>query len=120
MELLLVGLIKRERAAEEIRPRDRVAGRLNVSTDQDTPVAVGGSDAVQSNTAGGLKHRAGVDDGSYCHSRASANSRSLEHHNRRGQIAALPDLAAGERRVRGDDAFIPDAHWVPRSTMPAD
>jgi hypothetical protein len=36
MQRLLIGLIECERAGEEVRARDRVAGRLNVGGDQHT------------------------------------------------------------------------------------
>ena len=68
MQLLLVGLNQRERAPEEVRACDRIAGRLNVCGDQHAVLAIGGGDAVQSDAAGMIKQSARVHDGSYRHS----------------------------------------------------
>ena len=44
----------------------------------------------------------------------------MEHDDRCGEVTALFDLATGERYLRRDDAFIPDANRERRPAMAAD
>jgi hypothetical protein len=75
---------------------------------------------VESHAAARLEHGAGVHNGSYRQPRAPPDPRSLEDDHTGREIAALPDLAAGERRLRSDDALIPDSHWKRWPAVPAD
>jgi hypothetical protein len=63
VQLFLFGLIKRERATEEVRARDRVSSHLDVRCDQRAAVTIRRGDAVQANAAGRREYCAGVYNG---------------------------------------------------------
>ena len=60
MKSLLVGLIEREGAPEEIRSRNRIASLPDIGGDQRAVLAIGSGDGVQADTASGLEHGARV------------------------------------------------------------